>query len=170
MQTYQANSTFLTRFFLKWATANLKGLIEFKKKKKKESRPLFTINFNSKMFSFKTWDFSPLVLGVLGGVCGNLLYAEIRDCKLLKCNYLSSFAWVWATSRAGVTPSFSSLLGSSNFSRIFFANSGSALIFLTTFLPKRPSTSPQQSTTLSWSFSTRCLLRSLHWLVWDLWR
>ena len=44
--TCQANSAFLGKIFLHWAAATLEGLGEFRIK---NSRPLFTINFKSKM-------------------------------------------------------------------------------------------------------------------------
>ena len=44
--TCQANSASLGRFFLLWAAATLKELVEFQNKK---YRPLFTIIFNPKM-------------------------------------------------------------------------------------------------------------------------
>ena len=50
----QANSAFLGRFFCTKGASRI-------------SRPLFTIIFNSNV-GFKTWDFSSLILGVLGGV------------------------------------------------------------------------------------------------------
>ena len=49
--TGQANSAFLSDFFLRWAAVTLKGLVQFQNK---NSRPLSTIIFNSKILVSRT--------------------------------------------------------------------------------------------------------------------
>ena len=47
-----------------WQQVFLKGLVEIQNKKKSYT----TFHHQFKNVGFKTWDFSPLILGVLGGV------------------------------------------------------------------------------------------------------